>query len=118
MRADLFVYGTLRRSEEAHVLLGSDAVFVREALTVPAYTLYQLGWYPGMVEGGTTAVRGEIWSIRAERWSRLDAYEGVPGDYVRKVIVLADGTRAHAYLFVGRRPARAVLLLGGDWLTR
>ncbi len=117
MRADLFVYGTLRRSERAHALLGPDAIFVREALTHPAYTLYQLGWYPGLVEGGSTAVKGELWSILAESWPRLDRYEGVPNDYVRERILLADGSRAFTYLFVGAL-VQAVPLPGGDWMAR
>ena len=117
MRADLFVYGTLRRSETAHELLGPGAIFVREALTRPAYTLYQLGWYPGLVEGGSTAVKGELWSIRTESWPRLDRYEGVPNDYVRERILLADGARAFAYLFIGAL-GHAVPLPEGDWMAR
>lgn len=117
MRADLFVYGTLRRSEHAHALLGQDAVFLGEAVTVPSYTLYQLGWYPGLVEGGTTKITGEIWSIGIERWASLDEYEGVPGDYIRKKIALVGDKDAYTYIYVGTLH-NALLLSGGDWMNR
>ena len=117
MRVDLFVYGTLRRSEHAHALLGQDAIFVGEAVTIRSYTLYQLGWYPGLVEGGTTGVTGEIWSIEMERWSYLDEYEGVPEDYVRKKIALVGNKYAYTYIYVGTLQ-NAILLSNGDWLNR
>ena len=117
MRADLFVYGTLRRSEHAHALLGQDALFLGEAVTIPSYTLYQLGWYPGLVEDGTTGVTGEIWSIRMEQWPSLDEYEGVPGDYVRKKIELIGDKYAYTYIYIGTLH-NAILLAGGDWMKR
>ena len=117
MRADLFVYGTLRRSERAHKLLGVNASFLREAWTLPVYTLYQFGWYPGLVKDGNTAVKGEVWSIMSAEWPRLDAYEGVPDEYVRTLITLNDGTQAYAYIFIGSLE-NAVLLEGGDWMVR
>ena len=117
MRADLFVYGTLRQSEQAHRLLGRDAVFVQEARTLPFYTLYQIEWYPGLVEHGSTQVKGEIWSIQTTRWSHLDKYEGVPEDYVRKESALVGDKYAYAYLYVGSLHD-AVLLSGGDWTKR
>lgn len=117
MRADVFVYGTLRRSEQAHELLGFDAIFIRETLTKPLYTLYQLGWYPGLVEGGTTQVKGELWSIMDLRWTYLDEYEGVPEDYIRKKIALVGGECPYTYIYVGSL-SNAVLLSDGDWTTR
>ena len=117
MRADIFVYGTLRQSAQAHELLGQDAVFVQDAITLPSYTLYQIDWYPGLVEGGTTAVKGELWSIHSARWAYLDEYEDVPVDYVRKKIALVGGTHAYAYIYVGSLH-EAVLLTSGDWLQK
>ena len=117
MRADIFVYGTLRQSAQAHELLGQDAILIRDAITLPSYTLYRIDWYPGLVEGGTTAVKGELWSIHSARWTYLDEYEDVPVDYVRKKIVLVGGTHAYAYIYVGSLQD-AVLLTSGDWLQR
>ena len=117
MRADLFVYGTLRQSEQAHELLGPDAVLIRDAITLPNYTLYRIDWYPGLVEEGTTAVKGELWSIQSARWAYLDEYEDVPVDYVRKKITLVGGVSAYAYIYVGSLH-EAVLLSSGDWLQK
>ena len=117
MTADIFVYGTLRKSEQAHDLLGQDAVFIREAITLPSYTLYQIDWYPGLVEGGTTAVKGELWSIQTVHWTYLDEYEEVPVDYVRKKIPLVGGVYAYTYIYVGSLQ-EAVLLTSGDWIQK
>ena len=52
------------------------------------FSLYQIDWYPGLTEGGSTAVAGEVWEINPEEWDKLDEYEGVPEDYLRKTIPL------------------------------
>ena len=117
MTATLFVYGTLRRNENANDLLGMDATFLKATETLPSYTLYQIDWYPGIVEGGDTAIVGEIWSISEREWSRLDEYEGVPEDYKREMIELADGSNAYAYIFIGDLVG-AIQIKSGDWMTR
>lgn len=116
-REKLFVYGTLRTSERANDLLGEDAQLLRPAKTLPIYSLYQIDWYPGLVENGRTAVVGELWEINSSEWSRLDEYEGVPEDYIRKIIELSDGSHAQAYIFIGPI-GTAKLIAEGDWLTR
>ena len=116
-REKLFVYGTLRANERANELLGRDATFLSDALTRPEFSLYQIDWYPGLTEGGYTSVKGEIWEINPGEWQQLDEYEGVPDDYLRKTIVLSDGTHAQTYIYIG--PINnARMLEGGDWITR
>ncbi len=116
-REKLFVYGTLRANERANELLGKGASFIRRAKTLPSYSLYQIDWYPGLVEGGSTEVIGELWEIESSEWPRLDEYEGVPEDYLRKTIELADGCLTNAYIFIGSLE-QASLITGGDWVTR
>ena len=116
-REKLFVYGTLRANERANELLGKGASFIRRAKTLPSYSLYQIDWYPGLVEGGSTEVIGELWEIDNSEWPRLDEYEGVPEDYLRMTIELADGCLTNAYIFIGSLE-QATLITGGDWVTR
>ena len=116
-REKLFVYGTLRSNERANELLGPQAKFVCQSRTQPLYSLYQIDWYPGLVEGGQTEVIGEVWEIDSSEWRRIDEYEGVPDDYRREEIELADGMMAFAYIFIGPIDS-AGLIPGGDWVTR
>ena len=116
-REKLFVYGTLRANERANELLGPEATYLRDAKTKPEFSLYQIDWYPGLTEGGSTAVAGEVWEINPEEWDKLDEYEGVPDDYLRKTIPLEDGMQVQTYIYIGEtEPSR--LIVGGDWITR
>lgn len=115
-RVLLFVYGTLMRGESAHGLLGADARFVAEACTEPRFTLLDMGEYPALVEGGTTAVRGELFEIDGALLPSLDAYEDVPEMYARRSIEV-DGRIAVAYVL---RPELALgigPIASGDWRT-
>ena len=113
----VFVYGTLRRGEAHHELLAS-ARFAGEAHTPPAYTLVDLGGYPGMADGGTSAVTGELYLVDAATLARLDELEQHPSWYCRRQIALADGRSAHAYLLPRRFCEGGVVIISGNWLTR
>ena len=58
----IFVYGLLRRGEHFHHLL-SSAQFIGGVTTPAKYTLIDLGEYPAMLAGGSTAVVGEVYSV-------------------------------------------------------
>jgi gamma-glutamylcyclotransferase (GGCT)/AIG2-like uncharacterized protein YtfP len=115
--AAVFVYGTLRQGEPNHALLAS-ARFVGEARTPPAYTLVDLGSYPAMTDGGTSAVTGELYLVDAATLARLDELEEHPVWYCRREIALTDGRRAHAYLLPRRFCDGGVPIVGGDWKAR
>ncbi len=95
----LFVYGTLKRGGR-NVRLMADGHFVCEATTRPLYAIIDLVSHPGLV-AGVLAVRGEVWEIPADTLRRLDAFEEVPYPFDRRPIVLADGTTAEAYFWLG-----------------
>lgn len=113
----LFIYGTLRRGEAAHGLLG-DARFVGEALTAPAYALFAFPDWPALVPGGDGAVAGEVYEVDAETLAALDAYEDCPDLYVRRPIRLADGSPAEAYLLSPAQVAGLPVIPSGDWKRR
>ena len=53
-----------------------------------------------------------------ETFARLDRLEGFPNLYGRERIpvLLEDGTRVEAWVYVMRRlPERSVVIEGGDW---
>jgi gamma-glutamylaminecyclotransferase len=87
----VFVYGTLKRGGSNHRFLAGQQ-FLGEASTVPGYTLYSLGDYPGMARSNNAAhvVTGEVWSVVHACLARLDKLEGIDeGLYAREAIALA-----------------------------
>jgi gamma-glutamylaminecyclotransferase len=113
-RVLLFVYGTLMRGEGAHALLGPSARFIAEARTEPCFTLVNMGEYPALVEGGTTAVRGELYEIDDALLPALDRYEDVPEMYARQPVV-AGGQHAVAYVLHQRLAQGVSVIASGDW---
>lgn len=109
----LFVYGTLRHGEPNHSQL-SDARFLSEAITEPRFELVDLGGYPALLEGGGTAVRGELYEIGDALLRRLDVFEDVPQLYERTEIYVG-GARAHVYVLPRDRATCAPRIRSGDW---
>lgn len=113
-RVILFVYGTLMRGQTAHALLGPTARFIAEARTEPRFTLLDMGQYPALVEGGTTAVHGELFEIDADLLEALDRYEDVPELYARRPVEVA-GHSAIAYVLHPELAGGVGVIASGDW---
>lgn len=116
-RTELFVYGTLRRGEPAHALLVGAELVAAAVRTAPAFELLDLGEYPALVGGGSTAVAGEVYAVPSELLARLDEYEGCPELYVRRPLRLASGRTAEAY-HLRVAPPSPRRIADGDWLRR
>ncbi len=74
-----FVYGTLKRGYGNNRILSQSktAKFVEEGITEPKFSLYNLGFFPGVKNNGTTSIHGEIWEVSDnETKQRLDMLEG------------------------------------------
>ncbi len=112
----LFVYGTLRRGEPSHSLL-AGARFVGTAQTEPRYELVDLGEYPALVEGGDTAVVGELYDVNHEMLVQLDIYEDVPTLYERKSLRFAQ-QQAAGYLMRREHAEGLPRIASGDWRRR
>lgn len=113
-RTRVFVYGTLLSGEpNSHLLERGD--LVSKATTEPSFELVSLGAFPGMVAGGETAVRGEVYAV--DRWTltAMDRLEGHPRFYRREPIRMDDGTEALAYLLSGEQAAGKTKIASGDW---
>ena len=113
----VFVYGTLLRGESNHRLL-KNAEFVGEARTASEYDLVNLGAFPGMVSGGNTSIKGEIFSVDDGTLRALDRLEGHPRFY-RRTKMEVDGFGAvEGYLFPRSRMNGYDCIESGDWRAR
>jgi len=113
----VFVYGTLLAGEPNHRLL-ANAELVGAAVTKPVFALADLGFFPAMVEGGDSAVRGEVYEVDSPTLARLDVLEGHPRFYKRRQVVLADGTTAETYVLSPEQAAGRPTISSGDWRAR
>lgn len=116
MNTRVFVYGTLLRGESNERFLRS-ARLVGAARTRPAFTLYDLGAFPGLVEGGSVAVTGEVYEVSEETLAALDRLEGHPTFYRRTAITLDGGALASAYLLPLHHVEGRAAIPGGCWRT-
>jgi gamma-glutamylcyclotransferase (GGCT)/AIG2-like uncharacterized protein YtfP len=113
-RTSIFVYGTLLAGEPNHGLLGASPL-VRRALTAPSFELVSLGYFPALVRGGATAVRGEVYAVAPPTLAALDALEGYPGYYRREPVELDHGEEVLAYLLEPAQVEGMERIASGDW---
>lgn len=110
----IFAYGTLMRGMGNHRFVDS-ARFLGACRTVKRYTLLSLGEFPGMTEGGCTAVIGELYAVDDATLAALDRLEGVPTFYRRVVVALAGRRPAQAYVLPSGSAQSFPIIVTGDW---
>ena len=110
----LFVYGTLKHGQRNHSLM-RESRFLGEAVTEPRYTLLDMGSFPGMIAGGTTAVHGELYEVGPELLARLDRHEGVPRFYMRTPVLLSVGDFAESYILVHQERIKDGVIIQTRW---
>ncbi len=83
MTYKVFVYGTLKKGGRLNHYL-DESRFVENKI-IKGYSLYNLGWFPGIQFTGeeTDVVHGEVWEISGDTLTILDRVEGVPTLYTR-----------------------------------
>lgn len=108
----VFVYGTLKRGGSNHALLGRGC-FLGEFVTAPVYTMLSLGDYPGIIDGGATAISGEVYNIDPGLLHELDLLEDYPVEYTRRQIITPWG---RAWIYLLRRPSASLpIVADGYW---
>lgn len=118
----IFVYGTLLRDQGNWSWALQDQTFICEAETEPEYTMISLGGFPGVLEGGETSIKGEVFEVDDERMPSIDNLEGVNHDkpedgmYRAEVITLTDGTEALIYIYNSEGRRRCEEIESGSWL--
>jgi gamma-glutamylcyclotransferase (GGCT)/AIG2-like uncharacterized protein YtfP len=119
------VYGSLRQGQGNHGLI-NGWVRVGTYSTPPRFTLHSLGSYPGMTDGGTTAVRVEVYDVDDATLARLDVLEGNGRFYERRRITVhgaedpgsPPSTIAWIYVLLPEHQARTRGLVdSGDWVA-
>lgn len=97
----IFTYGTLKKGHGNHRLLES-ATYLGTAQSLPEFTMLHLGGFPGIVRGGETVIKGELYEVDDATLSRLDRLEGHPTFYERQplTVTLEDGTTAEVEGYV------------------
>lgn len=100
----LFVYGTLMSTNRSNRAYLDDAEYLGK-FTLDGYELYDLGSYPGIVEG-TDKVKGELYAVSIDKLADIDRYEGEGYLYTRKMVqVLGEGNeKLNAYTYVYNKP--------------
>ncbi len=119
----VFVYGTLRKGGSNHFRMAS-ADFVGEGKI--SGRMVKIDWYPALLCGGGTCVKGELYLVDAETLKALDDFEGItpdatkPRDYrrVKVTVNLSNGETEDAWVWewIGDTGS-AEPLDGGDWLA-
>ncbi len=113
-RVRLFVYGTLMRGEpNAEALTGST--YIGAAATVAAYRLVALAGYPGLLPGGDTSVKGELYLVDPQLLAAMDELEDCPALFKLAEVQLAGGGSAQAYVATDPGATTAPTIPGGDW---
>lgn len=113
----IFVYGRMRRGEENHHFL-SQARFLRDAATAACFDLVDLGGLPGLIEGGTSSVQGELYLVTSSLLSMIDELEDHPETFRRTRLELSDGSFADGYVMPRSQASCFPRFADGRWRRR
>ena len=83
----VFVYGTLKTGNSTRGMQYFEgAEFLGEAITSDAnFDIVDLGSFPAVTQG-KFKIKGEVYEVDEETFAYLDAIEGFPNFYNRKII--------------------------------
>jgi gamma-glutamylcyclotransferase (GGCT)/AIG2-like uncharacterized protein YtfP len=100
MTNKVFVYGTLQGGNSRRGLNQfPGAVFQGKATTSESgFHLIDLGAFPAVVPGGDSDVSGEVWHVDDDTMETLDAIEGYPEFYSRRLTETSLGTAWMYYI--------------------
>jgi len=111
------VYGSLRKGMGNDGLL-TTSEYLGEFKTEPVFSLYSLGGYPGLKEGGNTSVVMEVYAVDDTVAARVDRLEGyTPGGnntFYDKIPIKTPYGEASVYIYVNNIPQER-LVESGDW---
>lgn len=117
----IFVYGALRKG-------ASNDWRMKEARWLGTAevrgTLVKIDWYPGLVLGGETMVKGEVYEVGPELMKELDEFEGIGledernGEYHRiRTEVSLNGKPVEVWIYEWLKGVDGYEVVdSGDWL--
>ena len=111
------VYGSLRKNMGNDHLL-STSKYLGEFKTKPEFSLYSLGYYPGLKTNGNTSVTMEVYAVDdtvAERIDRLEGYTPNGNNtFYDKIPIETPYGEANVYIYVNNIPEER-LVESGNW---
>lgn len=107
----VFVYGSLLDGLHNNPVL-RDSPLLMEWTTKPEYTLTDQGAFPAVVEGGTTAIKGELYAVSQDVWESIEYLEGYPHYYGRITLETPCGD---AVMYTLDSTDRCAIVESGDW---
>ncbi|QTN31005.1 gamma-glutamylcyclotransferase [Akkermansiaceae bacterium] len=119
----VFVYGTLKKGGSNHFRMGRTS-FVGAGRIFGK--MYRIDWYPALVCGGDSLVRGELYLVSDADLAALDRFEGItpetdePREYrrVKTMVTLDSGETGEAWVWEWAGGIGAAIPLDGeDWLA-
>jgi len=105
----VFVYGSLKRNQGNHSLLSGSDYLGDFDTREPVFDMIGLGYFPAVLNGGDSYIRGELYEVDDDTLERLDCLEGHPRFYERQQTGVADTTTgldshvAWIYILQGNR---------------
>ena len=110
----VFVYGTLMKNQRNHEYL-NHSIYIGDGV-IDGYQMYDLGTYPGIVEGKGT-VFGEVYQITKETENRLDYLEDEGNLYLKKLVVvrLNNNQTVIAMVYVYNQTVSGLKMLEGKY---
>ncbi len=115
------VYGSLLSGLGNHPLLQRHgAKLLGEDVLEPKYTMVSLGYFPGVLEGGKTPIKVEVYEVDSECEMDLDRLEGYHKDninssfYIKKSITTKFGD-TKIYIVNDRYQNSDNVVVDGDW---
>ena len=113
MQHKVAVYGTLREGEgNWQWALQDRATKLGDCLSNKEFTMHSLGGFPGVVFGGNTAIKLEVFKVEDHVMQDLDHLEGYPDFYNRVEIDTPYGKAWMYFLESCSGPE----VESGDWL--
>lgn len=95
----VFVYGSLKKGFGNSSYIGMDSTFICSTQTAEKkFNMVSLGAFPACSEGGTSAIKGELYLVDEPTMMNVDFLEGNGMYYTRKLVKLASGHTAWIYL--------------------
>lgn len=93
----VFVYGTLKRGcSNCDLLKNND--FISGTYTANNFTMLDFGIFPGVVDGNTSKIYGELYDVDSDTLESIDEFEGEW--FCRDVTRLGNGISAFMYFLV------------------
>tara|TARA_R110002050_G_scaffold51747_1_gene118635 strand:+ start:1079 stop:1492 length:414 start_codon:yes stop_codon:yes gene_type:complete len=112
------VYGSLRRGLGNHGVLGTTSEFLGEIKTKAEFSLYDLGYYPGIKEKGQTSIVMEVYKVTPSILSSVNRLEGYVEDreatFYDRISIPTEFGDAFTYVFVPPVDNRDKVIMG-DW---